>query len=621
MDNMRQIKMPIGEDEIRKAREILEKYRSGKKSLDSRIVNNEKWWKLRHWDLMETEENRDDPKPASGWLFNTIISKHADYMDAFPSADILPREQNDEDEAKRLSSIIPVVLKQNKFKDTYSEESWQKLKHGTGIFGVFWDTSKLNGLGDISIECLDVLSIFYEPGIKDIQKSKNLFTVELVDNDTLKQMYPNIEIKGSDDTIVAKYSHDDNIDTKSKSSVIDWYYKKMENGKEILHYCKFVGETVLYATENDPERAHNGLYHHGKYPFIFDCLFPETDMPVGFGFVDVCKHPQASIDIFNNAFEKNLQFGASPRYFSRTDGGINEDELADPNKLVVHIDGNLGEDSIRPIEVPTITAGNYINFYEEKINEMKETSGNRDINNGGTTSGVTAASGIAALQQTSGKLSRDQISDTYEAYKDVVYIVIELIRQFYSTERQFRIVGENGKFEFTSYSNASLVPQSQGYTMDGQDLGYRTPEFDIEVKAEKESAYSQLAQNELAIQFYNLGFFNPENVTPALACLEMMDFNGKQKVIDGLMQNGTLYQQLMQTQMQMLQMAEMVDMLGKETGRDYNMASAMADKINGTSSPIPVANGKASSDIFSLNEESTRMQNARKEASEVSQPR
>lgn len=646
--NQMPIKAAIGEDEVRKGYEILRKYKKGKQNLEDRITRNEKWWKMRHWDLIETEYNQDDPKPASAWLFNVIISKHADYMDSFPSANILPREEGDVEEARRLSSIIPVVMKQNEYKNVFSDEVWYKLKNGTGVFGIFWDSGKLNGLGDITVKSLDLLSIFWEPGIKNIQDSENIFTVELVSNTKLEQTYPQCQgqLSKTEDTLLKKYMYDESIDTTGKSAVIDWYYKKKVNGKDTVQYIKFVDDIVLYATENEtqpptaaqqtmdeygniitvevptgPSMAERGLYDHGKYPFVFDPLFPEADMPVGFGFVDVCKNAQASIDVYNNAFEKNVQFVASPRYLTRNDGGINEEEFSNPNTLLVHCDGNLGEDSLAPIAVPTFINSNYINILDSKIQEMKETAGNRDATTGGTQAGVTAASAIAAIQESAGKTSRDQISTTYETHKQVVYFVIELIRQFYSIPRQFRIVGENGKAEFTQYSNAGLQPQAQGGIEYGVDMGYRVPAFDIEVKAEKESAYTQLSQNELALQFYNQGFFNPQFSDQALACIDMMEFQGKDEVIDKIQTNGTMYQQMLQMQQQMLQMAEMIDTLGLERGTDYQMASQMSDTINARLDAEGAVRGGSAQMPQSRLGESSVTANARETANKAVTPR
>ena len=79
----------IGEKEIARASQILSEYKNGKLSLERRIVENEKWWKMQHWDLIRSSEN-NDPEPASAWLFNSIANKHADAMDSYPEPAVLP---------------------------------------------------------------------------------------------------------------------------------------------------------------------------------------------------------------------------------------------------------------------------------------------------------------------------------------------------------------------------------------------------------------------------------------------------------------------------------------------------------------------------------------------------
>jgi hypothetical protein len=182
----------VGDREIIKAVETLNKYKAGKAKLEQRVIACEQWWKLRQWDYLELDQhgNLNDNRPASAWLFNCIISKHADGIDAYPEPNIRPREPGDREEARKLSSIIPVVLSQNGFGETYSNQLWQKLKQGTGVYGCFWDKDKLNGMGDITIAKIDLLSIYWEPGVTDIQRSRNVFTTELVDVDLLKEMYP-----------------------------------------------------------------------------------------------------------------------------------------------------------------------------------------------------------------------------------------------------------------------------------------------------------------------------------------------------------------------------------------------------------------------------------------------
>ena len=304
---------------------------------------------------------------------------------------MLPREPGDRAEAAKLTRILPAILKKNQFKRTYSSAWWYKLKSGCAVYGVFWDAGKLNGLGDVSIRRMDLLNLFWEPGVTDIQDSANFFSTELVSHEVLEEQYPQLKGKlGGGGVTVSRFLYDDQVDTSDKALVVDWYYHTREKGRRVLQYCKFVGETVLYATENDPELRERGWYDHGKYPFVFDVLFPEEGTPCGYGYVDLCKSPQKQIDLMNQAILKNTLAAATPRFFIRSDGAVNENEYADWTRPFVHTNGNLGADSIAPIHTAGLDSV-YVAIMQSKIAEMKETAGNRDVANGGTASGVTAA--------------------------------------------------------------------------------------------------------------------------------------------------------------------------------------------------------------------------------------
>lgn len=513
----------IGAEQVRQAAEVLRKYRLGKQNLDRRIIDNEQFWKLRHWEQMEKGGeggNPQDVRPASGWLVNCILAKHADAMDSYPEPTVLPREPGDRKEAEVLSRVLPVILKNNRFKKAYSQAWWNKLKSGCAVYGVFWDGGKLHGLGDIDIRSMDVLNLFWEPGVQSIQESEHFFSTELTPNRRLEEQYPQLAGKlGRSGGQVSRYLYDDKVDTSEQSLVVDWYYHTVEQGRRVLQYCKFVGENVLYATENDPEMAGKGWYDHGQYPFVFDVLFPEEGTPCGYGYVDLCKSAQKQIDLMNQAILKNTLASATPRFFVRSDGAVNENEYADWTRPFVHTNGNLGADSIAPIRVPTLDSV-YVAVLQNKIAEMKETAGNRDVMGGGTAGGVTAATAIAALQEAGGKLSRNMIDDGYEAFAEVLTLCIELVRQFYDMPRQFRLLGKKG-VEFASFDNRSLKPKA---LLMG---GYRVPEFDLEVSAQNETPYKTMEYNQLALQLFQMGFFRSDMAEQALRCLELMEFKNK----------------------------------------------------------------------------------------------
>ena len=469
---------PMTADRIREAAQTLRRYKTGKASVERRIQSAQQWWKLKNWEQQEKETGRRGAtryKGDTAWLWNCIVGKHADAIAAYPEPIVLPRVADDKEEAQRLSTIVPVALEANDFEETYNDAQWQKMQEGTACYGVFWDATKLNGLGDIAIRRINLLNLYWEPGITDIQESRNVFLLAMRDNDLLEQEYPQLKNKlGGKDFSMAEYRTDDRVDTTNKSIVVDWYYKTYENGVGTLHYCKFVGNEILYSTEN--EGMTEGLYADGEYPFVLDPLFPVEGSPCGYGYIDVGKDTQADIDLLNQAIVTNAAMNATPRYFQRKDAGMNEEEFADFTKPIVHVTGAMSADSIVPITTPGLP-GNVVDVMNNKVEELKFITGNTDVNNGASPSGVTAASAIAALQESAGRTSRDSTRAAYRAYRKIVTMVIERIRQFYELPRQFRITGERGQEEFISYSNQGLQDQAQGMQF-GVDMGMRRPVFD-----------------------------------------------------------------------------------------------------------------------------------------------
>ena len=562
---------------VTKASEILREYKKGKARLEQKIIANEEFWKLRQWNYMNN--GNDDFKPATAWLWSCIQSRYSDAMDSYPTCNFQPRQSDDKAEAIKLSAIVPVILEQNRYEDVYSDVVWYTLKHGGSIQGIFWDGSKHNGLGDVTIKKIDFINFFWEPGITDIQESQNIFNTELVSNNILEQRYPQCVGKlGGKNITLAKYLYDDDVDTSDKSVVIDWYYHTYVKGKKTLQYVKYVNDIVLYATENeiigpekvtvDPETgipltipldkplAEKGLYDHALYPFVSMALYPVEGSICGYGITDIGRDTQIQIDQLNKAIVDNAIAGATPRYFVRNDGTINLNEFTDMTKQFVNVEGNIGEENIRPIDHKSLD-GIYVNYLTQKIDELKYVTSNQDVNNGVAPNGVTSASGIAALQESQGKNARSSNKTFHRTFRDVCYQVVELIRQFYDVPRTFRINPDGMQEQFIPYDNSGLKPQPQ-MTM-GMDMGLRVPEFDIDITSEKANPYKKMEMNELALSFYNSGFFNPQMTDQALACLNMMDFNKKDEIMQKISENGTLAEMLLMYQQMALKFATMIN--------------------------------------------------------------
>lgn len=611
---------------VKQAEARRQKYAKGKKSLDEKATANQKWWRGRHWSEIKKDNKslEDAEKPTSAWLFNSIINKHADMMDNFPKPNVLPRSRDSQMDAEKLAKIIPVVLEQNGYQTTYSRKAYDYISDGTAITGVFWDNTKNDGMGDVAIRQIDIHNMFWKPGIEDIQESPEVFTVAAVDNKELVKMYPQMEGKVGNDKTTVKYEADDSTDDSSMSEVVDWYYKVAEyedvvidesgttlpRPKTILHYCKYCNGEVLYSSEN--EGLENGFYQHGKFPFVFQVMFPIKDYPAGFGYIDVMKEPQKYIDVLDQLLADNAFKVGTERYFVRRSLGLNVDDFADYSKPFVEFDGNL-EDALKPIDTPTIPAF-VLQYQTNKIEELKETSGNRDFSQGTTSGGVTAASAIAALQEAGSKLSRDMIRAAHNAFTEECYLVIELIRQFYTEPREFRIDDGKGGYEFVDYDNANIAAETSA---DG--ILKSKPIFDLQVTAEKKSPFSRAAQNEMAKELYSMGLFNPDMAEPALVCLDMMDFEGKDEIKKKVQDNSILMGRVQQMvgAIQAFDAAYPQFGLAQVAGLQSEMQTQMPQQNKKTMNNGNVDNEGTPEERAAKTEgEATRVANARKKVAE-----
>lgn len=558
-------------DKVSEVLQILHEYKDGKTTVDMKATENQEWWRLRHWNVIQgkTEAGKAKVEVGSAWAVNSILNKHADFMDSFPKANVLAREADDEEEAQILSKILPAIEEHTDAEQVYNTAGYDFLIDGTAITSVLWDPMAHDGMGDIKKTNVDIHNVFWQPGIEDVQQSKYFFDVSVADVNDVKLQYPDIadRIGGGKQGFITEYIHDDNINHQNDIEIINCYYKKLEMRpvlinidpqtvaqhlvpREILHMAIIIGDQCVFCSEDNPEYQ-DGFYKHGKYPYVFRKCFPVKDSPCGFGYLDIMKYPQRDIDKLDQAIMKNTMMKAKPRWWVKKNADINKEAFADWNEEIVEVgSGDLGS-AVQQMDVDTLPAIVETHL-EAKIDELKEISGNRDFSQGSTASGVTAASAIAALQEAGSKLSRDINKAMYRGSREEYYLEIELIRQFYTEPRTFRIDDGSGRYEYMDYSNVNIAPQD---ITTPEGTRHKKSIFDLEVSAEKQSPFSRASQNETAKELYQMGLFAPDNATSALVCLDMMEFEGKEKIKQQIQQNDTFMQQFQQMQQLIIQLS------------------------------------------------------------------
>ncbi len=502
----------ISREFLSKALSAFDKYKGDKEYLNRRVRENDYWYKARYGKLINPLSN--ETEPVTAFIFSAIENKFADAVDNYPTPNILEREPSDRKLTELLSKIVPVQLDLADFKSAYKTNWRRKLKHGTGIYGVFYKNKK------IKICSLSILNVYCDMHVDNVQDSKFLFIVNAVDNDELKALYPDHVEKFTGSATVETF--DGSHEAEDRTEIVDCYYKK--DGK--VHCMKLCRGEVIASTEDGDYP--DGIYRHGMYPVVFDTLYPEEDCPFGFGVIDICKNPQIYIDRLDGAIIKNAVLSSKIRFLIKDSGAVNEEEVLDCENDIIHVAGSVDNDSIRELQTSGLP-GYVMNHRTKKIEELKEIAGNRDFQQGGTNGGVTAASAISILQESGNKLSRASIDDAYDKYRQIVIMVIELMREFFTKPRIFRITGDNGKSEFAEFSSALMYKSLPDAWHKKEPV-----EFDIDIVPQKQNPFQRESNNTTVIQLWQAGFFNPQNAEMAAVALEAMSFDGKEKIIEEL---------------------------------------------------------------------------------------
>ncbi len=497
---------------IDEALEAYRLYKADRDPLIQRIRDNEAFYRRsyeRLYDNIESKMECDTP-----FIFAGIENCRADAIDNYPNANIIEREPEGTAVADLLSKVVEAQLEISDFKAVYKENIRNKLKYGTAVYGVFYDEPS----GNIDIRSIDILDIYVDMHIPDIEDSRFVFINAAIENSVLMKRYPDFSRLFTGDAEVETLT--DTYTLKDRTNVIDCYYK---NADGAVHMMKLCDGVVIAATEDMPGYE-KGLYSHGRYPVVFDVLYPCEHSPFGFGMIDIGKSTQIEINKLDAAITENIMCASKPRYLTKRNGGINEEEFCDISKSVVHYEGDT--DSIRAIDHSSINEY-YLSHREFKKDELKEILANRDFQQGSTTGGVTAASAIETLRQAGEKRSRAVVSDTYDTFKQIVLMVIELMRQFFNEERIYRISDAMGKKSFAKFSNAMMYRPD----LKEGDVTFRELMFDIDVVIQRENPYSRESINNTILQLWSSGVLSGENKDIAIIMLKNMQFDGKERLI------------------------------------------------------------------------------------------
>lgn len=577
---------------VAKAYGRLQIWRDGCREMHERSKESRKIILLQ--DPRQDEGRKTDKKTIQlQTLKSTFNNCIADQMDNMPEALMIPETKELTDVADDLTDLVRFILNQNNYELVHRRRVEDFFCTGTAVTQIAWDKDMDHGKGNVAVLRWPIEAFLWDPAAESIQDARALFKVSWHPMSWYEQHYPDkFEEMGSDETVYSDLAVPESQETdqpgdEQKAMLIEYWYRVYDAKKRryTINVAYLAGGVLLEKAED--------VYSHGMYPFVVDAFTPIEGVPVGEGMVQELAPMMRYINRYASYIDMNLRMASKGRLLVNRNAGIDKEALLDWENDVVEGD-RIDASALQWMQTTPFT-GMVTSQMLQLQNDIKQDSGQNQFTRGETAGGVTAASAISALQEAGGKMTRMRTNALNSGFREIVEQVMWLISQFYDQDRVLFVTGrKEGELKEVDASPEHLFGRRKSGMIP-------PPPYTVQVQVQRRNPLRQQAQNELFMQAYSMSA-QAGQVFPLSVLFELLQVDGKDKILPVLRQTDAITQQMQQMneQNQMLtqQNAELQQSIaGLEQLNDQYAAqmrggaSAMYPAEQATDSPLPDVEG------------------------------
>lgn len=538
-------------------------FKSARQRMEAIWKQEQRFYMGDHWRGLRTEAvSKLRPDAVENITFSQIESIVGKLTGWMPYPDYEEMEPGDEQKAQDLNDFMPDELRQIKFRHKHTRAVRRCVIHGPLIYKTIFDPTVEGGRGMYrytgrnDILPVDLSSFFPDPRITDFIYLQDMSAIIIHTRKPLeyfKKRWPDQGPKVQQDNVSAdteifstdaydahgESSFDTRINEQTAGLIEYWYrgLPKLVSKEDKALFTELADDQLqrgvdpseaLAKAAGDMEGVHciytstSGVflehkayvYDHGQYPFTARTLYPEEGNPWGKGFMRDMIKPQIMKNKYAElAIETMAKQGAAAIMYE--EGAISkprtwQEQRGLPGAMLPVAQGR--KDDVKELQGVNVPGAvfNSLNYYDEMLQKIP---GVFDSANGQANSNVTSGEQAKALIAAAGT-RLNTVSDLIsEALEEVFSQYVELIAQFYTTERIARVTGRR-----VSISRDSLISRVPSAYDAGQepDVGDMqpdvrqvqeefVPEFDIRVnigvdKPQDREYWLQLAFNLLKMQ-------------------------------------------------------------------------------------------------------------------------
>lgn len=543
-------------ERIPQIRDWLDRSKKAREKQVSRWRKNERLYYGNHW-----------PSPSKGsesqsrMVFNfplavveTILPIVNDFQ---PTVDVMPREKNDIFFAEMMQKRFQQIVEETDLYGKILQAVKDSLIYSNGFVQILPVLSDEGAFKGFDIQVVDPFSVVPHPYANDLDLEAGeyfMFAVPMETSRIYREFGIKVNADGKLDDYRAYQKTDDTGGIESANAdsdydmalVIECYSneqdkEKYPNGRHTV----VVGDQLIVDEPLELYRMPVFMVSNYKSPHNF----------WGIGETDLVRTQTKAMNETFSAINENIRKMGFPirKVTQRAKGQLTRPITGAPGEEITVVDPtDVTFESPPPIP-------GYIQNYIAQVGQFMESiSGINDVTQGRKPGGVTSGRAIVALQEASQTRQRFKINnEVARMTKEIGEFMVQMILTFDEEIRSIRERDAEGEFEFTEYNPMAV------YDADGNEEGtlefdpgtakrLQDSEFDVSVTTGSRYAQGRVANEERAMELYQVGIYGIEEVVNALNITDKQD----------TIQNWYVRNQMVPPQQQVQQAEEMQQQLG-----------------------------------------------------------
>jgi len=556
-----------GSDEEREVRLVLDLIQQGKayrSKFDEDWDTRRDFYEGKQW---KTGSNANS-KPVMNIIRQTIQAIIPLLTDQRPGFNPEPKDPTDYEFAKCVATLIETWWDNTAMDHTLIEAIFMSMLYDCGILKVTWDPDLEDGIGDVNVESIDPRDIYIPRGAQDFTKNcgwviqmskktvgevRRMFP-KMADmikadsaKDSMEKMSKSMELKFVSPTdqhspkgmsVVGESADERNLCDIAECWIDDETLieeeREVEGGNiEKIVKKKFPKGKLITILPNQNIRLQSveAPYAHGKKPFvrIVDMILPGEFYGEG-----EAKSLMPTQKIINKTLAHIfdvMQLMANPVWIVEEDSGVAAETITNRISSVVTCAPGKSGSIIRDFP-PALQTG-MIDIYKTLIRMAEQESGVNEISQGRQPTGVTAASAIDTLKESSQTRIRMKERVLQPSLQQLAMQVVALMMQFYREPRVARITNtENvwpdyfeffieeqgdGQYLFNK-KNYVFDPNTQRYTLElnHTTIGPTKGLMDIKIMSGTAMPWSKTVKTNIAFKLFEGGVIDDKNLLETL---------------------------------------------------------------------------------------------------------